>query len=166
MNALEFFFLFLVQISLEYILRGLVDNNIAFIQVMVCPWTGKKSTSLLSELTMNYSLISLQFSYCYIRYLLWNCIHDEVMTWKHFLRYWPFVRGNPLVTLVIDWRIQRAVRRSFDVFFEVRLNKQLDKQQSCQWSETLWCLCDIAVMLIVPSSNKRQPILTNCHNII
>ena len=22
-----------------------------------------------------------------------RCIHDDVIKWKHFLRYWPFVRG-------------------------------------------------------------------------
>ena len=25
--------------------------------------------------------------------LMWWCHHDDVMKWKHFLRYWPFVRG-------------------------------------------------------------------------
>ena len=23
----------------------------------------------------------------------WHAIHDDVITWKHFLHYWPFVRG-------------------------------------------------------------------------
>ena len=25
--------------------------------------------------------------------VFFNCIHDDVIKWKHFPRYWPFVRG-------------------------------------------------------------------------
>ena len=28
-----------------------------------------------------------------MRYNESNCCHDDVIKWKHFLRYWPFVRG-------------------------------------------------------------------------
>ena len=45
-------------------------------------------------------------------------MHDDVIKWKHFLRYWPFVRGIP----------RSSVARSFGVFFDLRLNKQLNKQ--------------------------------------
>ena len=38
---------------------------------------------------------------------LWR--HDDVIKWKHFPRYWPFV-----------WGIHPV---SFDVFFDLRLNK-------------------------------------------
>ena len=27
-----------------------------------------------------------------------RCVHDDVIEWKHFLCYWPFVRGNSPVT--------------------------------------------------------------------
>ena len=38
--------------------------------------------------------------------------HDDVMKWKHFLRYWPFVRGiRPG-----EFPAPRPVTRSFDVF--------------------------------------------------
>ena len=46
-------------------------------------------------------------------------IHDDVIKWKHFPRNWPFVREIPVL---------RPVTRSFDVFFDLRLNKQLSKQ--------------------------------------
>ena len=57
--------------------------------------------------------------------------HDDVIKWKHFTRYWPFVRGihRPLC----EFSSQRPVTRSFDVFFDLRLNKRLSKQS---WS---WC---------------------------
>ena len=41
---------------------------------------------------------------------------------------------------------QRPVTQSFDVFFDVRLNKRLSKQSTCWWFETawhsLWRLCN------------------------
>ena len=40
--------------------------------------------------------------------------HDEVINWKHFACYWPFVRGNSLVT--DEFPSQRPVAQSFDVF--------------------------------------------------
>ena len=39
--------------------------------------------------------------------------HDEVIKWKHFPFYWPFVWGNPPVTG--GFPPQRPVTRSFDV---------------------------------------------------
>ena len=42
--------------------------------------------------------------------------HDDVIKWKHFPRYWPFVRG-------IHRSAQRPVTRIFDVFFDLHLNK-------------------------------------------
>ena len=35
-------------------------------------------------------------------------LHDDVIKWKHFPRYWPFV----------TW--------SFDVFFDLRLNQRVE----------------------------------------
>ena len=54
-------------------------------------------------------------------------MHDDVIKWKHFSCYWPFLRGicrSPVVPS------QRAVTRSFGVFFDLRLNKQLSKQSN------------------------------------
>ena len=47
--------------------------------------------------------------------------HDDVIKWKHFPRYWPFVRcaGNSPATG--EFPTQRPVTRSFDVFFDLRL---------------------------------------------
>ena len=62
-------------------------------------------------------------------------IHYDVVKWKHFPRYWPFVRGIhrfPVTT-------QRPVTRSFHVFFDLRLNERLSKQSWGWWLETLSC---------------------------
>ena len=37
-----------------------------------------------------------------------DSVHDDVIKWKHFPRYWPFV-----------------LTRSFDVFFDLRLDERL-----------------------------------------
>ena len=56
------------------------------------------------------------------------------MKWKHFLHYWPFVRG------IHRWPVNSPHKgrgtRSFDVFFDLRLNKWLSKQWWCWWFET------------------------------
>ena len=55
--------------------------------------------------------------------------HDDVIKWKHFPRHCPFVTG--------EFPAQRPVARSFDVFFDLRLNKRLSKQSWGWWFETL-----------------------------
>ena len=42
--------------------------------------------------------------------------------------------GNSLVTG--EFPAQRPVTRGFDVFFDLRLNKQPSKQSICRWFET------------------------------
>ena len=71
----------------------------------------------------------------------WTVDHDDIIKWKHFPRYWSFVReftGIPA---------QRPVTWSFDVFFNLRLNKRLRKQSRGWWFETpscsLWRHCDV-----------------------
>ena len=53
-------------------------------------------------------------------------IHDDVIEWKHFPRYWPFVRGihrSPVNSPVpVKFPTQRPVTRSFGVFFDLPLN--------------------------------------------
>ena len=65
--------------------------------------------------------------------------HDDVIKWKHFPRYWPFVWG-------FLFPPQRPVTQSFDVFFDLRLNKRLGKQSQGWWFEApshpLWCHCN------------------------
>ena len=62
-----------------------------------------------------------------------NVVHDDVMKWKHFPRYWTFVRG-----------IHRTQASDAELwcFFDLRLNEGLSKQ-SWNWrfetpSRPLW----------------------------
>ena len=64
----------------------------------------------------------------------WQKTHDGVIKWKHFPRYWPFVRGNSPVTG--EFPTQRPVARSFDVFFDLRLTERLSKQSWGWWFDT------------------------------
>ena len=63
-----------------------------------------------------------------------NTPHDEIMTWKRFLHYWPF-EGNPPVTdgFPLQW-LQDIVMQTFDVFYVVGLKKLLNQLWSCWWS--------------------------------
>ena len=77
------------------------------------------------------------------------------MKWKHFPRYWPFVWGihrSPLNSthkgqcnvafcvgnspVTRDFPSQRPMTRSFDIFFNLRLNKRLSEQLWGWWFET------------------------------
>ena len=61
--------------------------------------------------------------------------YDDVMKWKHFPPYWPFVRGIHLSP--VNSPQKRPVTRSFDVYFDLRPNKRLSKQSLGWWFETL-----------------------------
>ena len=70
---------------------------------------------------------------------LWS--HNDVIKWKHFPRYWPVPVNSP-----------RPVTRSFEVVFELRLNKRPSKQWRGWWFETYRTHYDVIVMA-APWSN-------------
>ena len=80
----------------------------------------------------------------------WTLSHDYVIKWKHYPRYWPFVR----VTSVFP--SQKPVTRNFDVFFDLRLDKQLFKQSRSWWFETpsrsLWRQCNAKNPISIPNA--------------
>ena len=55
-------------------------------------------------------------------------MHDDVIKWRRFPRYWPFKPG--------EFPAQRPVTRSFEVFFDLRPSKWLSKQSQCWKFET------------------------------
>ena len=66
------------------------------------------------------SVISVSQWFNIVEVILVIC--DDVIKWKHFSRYWLFVRGTG------EFPAQRPVTRSSDVFYDLRLNKRLSKQ--------------------------------------
>ena len=65
-----------------------------------------------------------------------KCPHDFITKWKHIPHYW-LCEGNPPVTG--GFPSQRPVTQSFDIFFDLLLNKWLSKQPRSQWFETPSC---------------------------
>ena len=70
--------------------------------------------------------------------------HDDVITWKHLSLDWPFVRGTHRSP--VNSPNKGQWRGAFDVFFDLRVNKQLNKQSWGWWFETLsrplWRQCN------------------------
>ena len=77
--------------------------------------------------------------------------HADVIKWKYFPRYWSFVQK--IHRLLVNphppppkkkKKKKRTVMRSFDVFFDLRLNIRLSNQSWRRWFETpsrsLWPL--------------------------
>ena len=69
---------------------------------------------------------------------------EDIIKWKQFPCYWPFVRGIK--------RLQRPGTRRIDIFFDLHLNKWLSKQLRRQLFETpshsLWRLCNVSNLLV------------------
>ena len=74
-----------------------------------------------------------------------NPHHDDIIKWKHFPRYWTFVRGIHRHRWI---PAQRPVTRSFYVFFDLRLNERLSNRWRDWWFETpsrsLWRYCNVS----------------------
>ena len=68
----------------------------------------------------------------------------DVIKWKHFPRYWQNCAGNSPGTG--EFPAQRPVKWSFDVFFDLGLDKRVSKQSWRWWFETpsrpLWRHCN------------------------
>ena len=79
-------------------------------------------------------------------HLQWHCPSYLMMTsWNgNIFRVMVLYAGNSPVTG--EFPSQRPVARSFDVFFDLRLNKRLSKQSGRRWFETpsrsLWRHCN------------------------
>ena len=61
--------------------------------------------------------------------------HDDVIEWRHFLHYWPFVRGIHRSPVDSPHKSQW----DFNVSFDVCLNKPFSKPSRCWRFETPWC---------------------------
>ena len=88
--------------------------------------------------------------------------HDDVIKQT---RYWPYVRGIHRSLLgdspaIGEFPLQRPVTRTFDVFFDLRLNRRLSEQSISRWFETtshsLWSHCN---------GNTRLHFVCSCFSI-
>ena len=101
--------------------------------------------------------------------LVYSCnilLHDDVIKWKHFPRYWPLC-GE--FTGPGEFPAQWPVTRSFDVFFDLRLNKRLSKQPWGWWFQTpswsLWHQCNVhgSQWPVVSTQYVRWLLITRRH---
>ena len=69
--------------------------------------------------------------------------HHDVIKWKQFSALLALCAENSPFTG--EFPSQKPVTRSFDVFYDLRLNKQLSKQSRRRWfempSHPFWCHC-------------------------
>ena len=70
-----------------------------------------------------------------------SSVNDDVIKWKHFPRYWSFVRG--IHRSPANFPHKSQWRGALTFFFDLRLNKRLSKQSWGWWFKT-------------PSSNWRH----------
>ena len=105
-----------------------------------------------SNSSANWSYRSLALSHRF---------HDDVIKWKQVPRYWPFVLR---IHRHGEFPAQRPVTRSFDVYFDLCLNKRLSKQSWGWWFETPSCslwrhhnVCSRSPLLSLHRSTVRLP---------
>ena len=90
-------------------------------------------------------------------------LNDDVVKWKHFPSYWPFVKGI--------YRSQRPLKRNLIFSLICAWNKRLSKQSRGWWFETpsrsLWRHCNVVSGSVLSgyfSSRKSQgsPSISYC----
>ena len=98
--------------------------NVKFMQIMIDGWPDKNLVECKEKIfvRMGQSLHDLQSE------------HNDVIKWKNFLHYWPFMRG-----IHDEFPAQRPVTLSFDAFFDLGLNEQLSKQSWGWWFKMPSC---------------------------
>ena len=87
-------------------------------------------TSLISVLLMSYIILICREQAMVLTSSLCSCSadHDDVIKWKHFPRYWTFVRG------INRWPLDSPIKGQWCGFFDLRLNKRMSKQ----WTPVIW----------------------------
>ena len=125
-----------------FCLRLNMLENMSFRGMTSFSWDRKHSLVLTCRaIFLCYSNISNICKICLIENLL---LHTKRLFqdtwWRHHMETFSAIlvpcEWNPQVT--VGFLSQRPVKRSFDVFFDLRLNKQLSKQSRCWKFETPW----------------------------
>ena len=93
-------FCILIKLSLRFVPKGPINNIPSLVQIMAWRHLGDKSLSELMMVSLPTHICVtwpqwVKFSQVTVtRNNVWSCYnHDDVIKWKHFTRYWPFVRG-------------------------------------------------------------------------
>ena len=124
---------------------------------------------------LKWSLINQQLCMCAVHHVQWpwilDSIHwepDKLKAWWHqmetFSALLSICAGNSPVTG--EFHTQRPVTWSYDVFFDLRLNKRLSKQSWGWWFKTpshpLWRHCNgLAMWSIYHAELPREKSITS-----
>ena len=154
----------LIQTWLKFAHRGSVNNKLALIQIMAWHRRGDKapSESMMDTLRWRYYVYGFTDTYmCHsasmVKLQIIVC-HADVFVARIFMmtssngnivRVTGHLCGNSPVP--VEFTAQRPVTRSFDVFFDLRLNKRLSKQ-SWGWlfetlSRPLWRHRNVSIIM-------------------
>ena len=132
-----------------HIHQGCFTGTGAIVRLPQCQWSkpdgyGKISQCITTTKHSKAKTVCI-FLGIYCRLHSWGSA--RCTWWRHqmetFFVLLALCAGNSLATG--EFPTQRPVTRSFDVFFDLRLDKQLSKQSWGWWFETsscpLWCNC-------------------------
>ena len=115
-------------------------------------WTNAAQLLIWQPISMTSE--SKQHYLCKMAAILWQPTylvgvkrdtHDDVIKWKHFTRYWPFVRGIHRSPVNYPHKCQWRGALMFSLIWP---NKRLSKQWWGWWFETtsspLWRHCNVS----------------------
>ena len=118
---------------------------VIFLKICNSRWGGKMLHNRIGEIFL-FSLF-LWVIFCNLRVIFLTICYSALGKnwrpfpwWRHQMEIFPTLlvlcAGNSPVTS--EFPTQRSVTQSFDVFFDLRLNKRLSKQSYGWWFETPW----------------------------
>ena len=123
--------------------------------IEICPARIKNELMEITEIVLLGSKISLEvYATCHVTNS--GAMNYDVMKWKHFKHYWPFVRG--IHRSPVDSLHKGPVIRHFDVSFDVSLCKLLNKQSRDRYIKMSWRSFDVTVMTWL------EPIMVGSHD--
>ena len=137
------------MVYITHVFKYIDDMVISFMRIcMLVSATGTRCKREMMLYYLYFLNLNKDFLLCFFLtlaiYTLW--FYDDVIKWKHFPRYRPFVResagdrwNGPFVRESTGHRwnpLTKQVARSFDVFRDLCLNKQLNKPSKRRWFET------------------------------
>ena len=97
-------------------------------------------------------------------YVIKPQFHDNVIKWKHFPRYWPFVQGIHQWPMNFPHKGQRRGALMFSLI--CALNKRMSKRRWGWWFETpsrsLWRHCNVNTFQIIMAIIKLFTFQVQC----
>ena len=133
------------EIALRWMPQNIFVNKSTLAQLMVCCLTASAHSVPCGVARPRWvDEQSVWKTNSLVRHIIWSLIHDDVINWKHFPRYWPFVRGihrSPVNSP------HKGQWRGALMLFLFALNKRLSKQSRGWWLRRHRAHYDIIVMM-------------------